>query len=56
MRGDDPMLARHLELREQIHRVPHRFPIRLAPHDDGDERSGKFALRHVSLSLFGIRQ
>ena len=34
------------ELIEQLNGLPHRLPIRRAPHDHGDERSGRLRLGH----------
>lgn len=38
MRGNDPRLTRHTEFSQNFRRMSHRFPIRLTPHDDADER------------------
>lgn len=38
MGGDHAALVRHAKLREQISRMAHRLPVRLAPHDDADQR------------------
>ena len=49
MRGDDAALVRDLELFEHLRRMTHRVPIRLAAHDDSDQRRWRFC--HVGFLL-----
>ncbi len=38
MGGDNPAFASDAEFAQHFHRMFHRFPIRCAAHDNGDER------------------
>jgi len=43
MGGQDARFMRHTKIIERFHSMPHRFPVRFAPHDNGHDR---FRFRH----------
>jgi hypothetical protein len=49
MRRNDLRLKRHAEFRQNVGGVFHRRPVRLAAHDDADERLG-FAHRSLPMT------